>query len=376
MNIENIILTIEYHNRIWYLKTYEALIIKASSRNLDKTKLDYYTEKHHILPKCIGGKDENSNYVLLTAREHIIAHMLLSKMYPENLSLCIAANKMLVLGPTTKERFEAINKTSTKLISYFREQLGLLQKGKVIPKSTRNKISESKLLGKGISPETKSVVCYDIDFTVIRIYKYQEEMLEDGFNSSRIRQALNKKQYCASGYFWEYLIDFEKEHSDKIVEYYNKLSQNELPKVDRSKERENYIRRESFLINDVSRNFSNGQRNKKKLKTNISKKSINKGKDNFQSRRIQGPDGTIYDSISECAEKNNKSKNGIKSWIYNYPEKGFKFLDNVHKSISVIDSNGKIYSSISKCAKDYGVKPDTLKNWIDNYPEKGFKYNE
>ena len=75
---------IEYHNRIWYLKTYEALITKALERGLFKKDLNYYTEKHHILPRCMNGEDEINNYVLLTYREHIIAHMLLSKMYPEN----------------------------------------------------------------------------------------------------------------------------------------------------------------------------------------------------------------------------------------------------------------------------------------------------
>ena len=66
---------INYHNRLWYKKTYEALIDKGLNRVL---KDNIYTEKHHILPKCMGGKDEENNYVIFTAREHIIAHMLLS----------------------------------------------------------------------------------------------------------------------------------------------------------------------------------------------------------------------------------------------------------------------------------------------------------
>lgn len=32
---------------------------------------DYiYYEKHHILPRCLGGKNYNSNLVLLTPKEH------------------------------------------------------------------------------------------------------------------------------------------------------------------------------------------------------------------------------------------------------------------------------------------------------------------
>ena len=34
---------------------------------------------HHIIPKCMGGSNSTSNKVLLTPREHFIAHLLLSK---------------------------------------------------------------------------------------------------------------------------------------------------------------------------------------------------------------------------------------------------------------------------------------------------------
>jgi hypothetical protein len=39
-----------------------------------------YTERHHIIPKSIGGSDDQSNLVRLTAREHFICHLLLPKM--------------------------------------------------------------------------------------------------------------------------------------------------------------------------------------------------------------------------------------------------------------------------------------------------------
>lgn len=37
-------------------------------------------ERHHILPRCLGGSKAKSNLVLLTYREHFIAHWLLVKM--------------------------------------------------------------------------------------------------------------------------------------------------------------------------------------------------------------------------------------------------------------------------------------------------------
>ena len=39
-----------------------------------------YSEKHHIIPKCLGGSNDKDNLVRLTAREHFICHQLLVKM--------------------------------------------------------------------------------------------------------------------------------------------------------------------------------------------------------------------------------------------------------------------------------------------------------
>jgi hypothetical protein len=39
------------------------------------------TEKHHILPRCLGGTDDENNLVRFSIRQHYIAHMLLIRMY-------------------------------------------------------------------------------------------------------------------------------------------------------------------------------------------------------------------------------------------------------------------------------------------------------
>lgn len=62
-----------------YEKTYNRLVQSRKTRGLDKSQLDFVTEKHHIIPRCMGGGDEESNLVLLTGREHYIAHLLLTK---------------------------------------------------------------------------------------------------------------------------------------------------------------------------------------------------------------------------------------------------------------------------------------------------------
>jgi small subunit ribosomal protein S16 len=58
---------------IWY----NSIISNAQTRTLPK---DTYIERHHIIPRSLGGNNEQSNLVKLTAREHFVCHLLLTKM--------------------------------------------------------------------------------------------------------------------------------------------------------------------------------------------------------------------------------------------------------------------------------------------------------
>ena len=94
-----------------YRKHYEALCNSRQAMGRVKTSCEYY-EQHHILPKSIGGSDEESNLVMLTAREHYIAHLLLYAMYKkeggENLrKMAFALVSMLSTTTTTLRRFSA-----------------------------------------------------------------------------------------------------------------------------------------------------------------------------------------------------------------------------------------------------------------------------
>ncbi|MFA6199161.1 MAG: HNH endonuclease signature motif containing protein [Bacteroidales bacterium] len=66
-----------------YKKHYEALIERCLNRELIENQ---YYEKHHIIPRCLGGVDD-SNIVNLTPEEHYLAHLLLVKMYPDESKL-------------------------------------------------------------------------------------------------------------------------------------------------------------------------------------------------------------------------------------------------------------------------------------------------
>jgi len=62
-----------------YKKIYNSLL---ESRKINFS--EEVGEMHHIVPKCLGGDDNIDNLVKLTFREHLLAHRLLSKIYPSH----------------------------------------------------------------------------------------------------------------------------------------------------------------------------------------------------------------------------------------------------------------------------------------------------
>ena len=73
---------------------YKAHYDKLINRSKNRQTLGQYVEKHHIIPKCMGGPDCAANLVNLSAEEHFVAHQLLVKMYPFNKKLLLALTKM------------------------------------------------------------------------------------------------------------------------------------------------------------------------------------------------------------------------------------------------------------------------------------------
>lgn len=82
-----------------YLKIYQSLTERG------KTAVHAcYTERHHIIPKCMGGSDEDANLTTLTAKEHFLAHLLLIKIYPDNHKLYYAL-LMMIRDPHNNRRY-------------------------------------------------------------------------------------------------------------------------------------------------------------------------------------------------------------------------------------------------------------------------------
>ncbi|MDC8773567.1 HNH endonuclease signature motif containing protein [Roseateles albus] len=84
-----------------YQAAYDSLMDKARWR----ITLTCYSEWHHVLPSSMDGRDHPSNMVLLTAREHYLAHLLLYRMGHTN--QIFSVNAMLTDG-TNKARKEQL----------------------------------------------------------------------------------------------------------------------------------------------------------------------------------------------------------------------------------------------------------------------------
>jgi hypothetical protein len=72
-----------------YQKIYNNLIDRATLRVSEG-----YVEKHHIVPRCLGGTDAKENIVSLYPEEHYLAHLLLCKVNKGNSKLLYAAMNM------------------------------------------------------------------------------------------------------------------------------------------------------------------------------------------------------------------------------------------------------------------------------------------
>ena len=95
-----------------YSKIYDNLMYDA--RKYPKSEI--YKEKHHIKPRCLGGEDSSENIILLTARQHYLAHWLLYKMHKTS-ALVHAWNCMSVIGKGQDARHQ-----NSHLFEYCKKQ--------------------------------------------------------------------------------------------------------------------------------------------------------------------------------------------------------------------------------------------------------------
>src|SRR4249919_471048 len=95
-----------------YKAHYGRLMERARSRSLAG-----YKERHHVIPRCLGGTNERGNIVSLTAQEHFVAHQLLVRIYPNDIKLLASAIFMTV-GP------RQVGRVNNKMYAWLKVRFG------------------------------------------------------------------------------------------------------------------------------------------------------------------------------------------------------------------------------------------------------------
>jgi hypothetical protein len=144
-----------------YKIIYNTIIEKSRKENrirLQKNDNKYvYYEEHHILPKCLGGSEEKTNKILLTAKEHYICHKLLTYIYPNNSKL-YAAFSFMSFNKNSK------HKISSRDYSYARELC------------SRNYTEYNKINKKGKSYKQQMIEMYGEEIGLKKSEKYIEKI--------------------------------------------------------------------------------------------------------------------------------------------------------------------------------------------------------
>ena len=205
-----------------YYNDYNQLINQCLGRGLNKNDIGFYTEKHHIFPRCLGGMDKDDNYVLLSALEHIVAHILLSRSYPNNTKLLSAALTVIFMGKDFNIDKETLS--NIKKIRYAarnREAFGLHR--------------------------YRPVVCHDEEFNVVRVYPSNSLCKDDGFAPATIDLVISGVYSSSGGYCWSSLEDFEENYPEKLIEF-NKLDKSDWPELIKKEKRDSGTFKKSELL--------------------------------------------------------------------------------------------------------------------------------
>lgn len=185
-----------------YNKIYNNLIDKARARNRSKNDNTYY-EKHHILPKSLGGSNKKDNLCFLTLKEHFFAHLLLVKIYPNSIEMQFALWNMCNVNPKRgkEKRYIPCSKTYERI----RKEYMDICKGENHPlfgkKQSKEQIDRARI-GK-----YKKVYQYTLNGIFVKEWESAQHISKElNVAACNISRCCNKQGSVLSikGYRWEY----------------------------------------------------------------------------------------------------------------------------------------------------------------------------
>lgn len=120
-----------------YNTYYFNIIDRARNRSVSG-----YVERHHIFPKSLGGSNDKDNIVSLTAREHFVCHLLLTKMTQgdDKRKMIHAAWAMANLQNSSQTRY----KITSRLYETLRESYATVTRERLKGKPGRKHSEETK----------------------------------------------------------------------------------------------------------------------------------------------------------------------------------------------------------------------------------------
>ena len=187
-----------------YQRIYDQIIDRAKERTLEG-----YKEKHHTIPKCIGGSNDASNLVELTAREHFLCHHLLTKIHPENNKIFFAFWAMCTLKTKQQERhvpssklYEEIRKVRSIVHSANLKKFHKTPEGIRIRKQAVAKVDQKAKIKKTIANTdyTKRTANTDWKARTVK-FNYEAKVVNTDYEVIAVKNMKAVNQYSKEGVF-------------------------------------------------------------------------------------------------------------------------------------------------------------------------------
>jgi hypothetical protein len=235
-----------------YQKHYDLLINRAISENRkrykksDKRYICY--EKHHIIPKCVGGTNDGINLVFLKPEEHYIAHLLLIKIYPNIDKLIFAAHRMCsgqsrnnkLYAWVRREHAEAMSRlhTGKKMPLTAVKKMADAHRGK---KHTSKSIEKMRLSQQNRSEETRKNIS-ESHIGHIVTEETKQKLREANLGKKHTEETCKK---MSASHIGEKNHFFGKEHTEETKQKMKDAAKNRPPKSEETKQkmRDAWIRR-------------------------------------------------------------------------------------------------------------------------------------
>jgi hypothetical protein len=124
-----------------YYTWYISIIEKAKERQLTG-----YIEKHHIVPRSLGGTNSKDNLVDLSAREHFMCHWLLTKCVSVHVEKMNYALWLMMNMQNNHQlsRYKINSHSYTLLKEKLSKTFSNQHTGKIMSEETKRKISETR----------------------------------------------------------------------------------------------------------------------------------------------------------------------------------------------------------------------------------------